>query len=1228
MNRSCAGALAALALIAISPTSFGESARDYSLLDELIKLDTPPVLDYGVLGEANEELLQAVVEDHKRCGFNGIQKGFYYGDRLPFATLLTVYGGYRVPHYYLDRKGKKATRWVHFGDLHAPQNVDSTVAYIRKCVDEQALCKLGGRYVAITGDEVDLHYSKIRLTQVSEHRDAAWREYLQAHFGDDLPTEDTNRDGRTYANESVQSAQTWEEARVPRFEDRFREPYVWLAFRDFFCDSFYDFFRRVEDRVNAEGVPFVFGMSGHASIMWPSGPANMGGANYWLQATRDRIFTQEACHVRWPWLMALAYAPLDRLSQKYRKPVFGWSWFWPLIREEDGIGGYRPEEVERAFAQIFGHEVHGLLYWVYNVSFLRNQPHMQTIAFWHHWFRKHWAFLKASHPPKPQVALLKPLTTGRFYGNYQYPKQDYGWTVQALLDLQVPFTVITEEEVRRFGVGDYKALLVVSAERVPRDVSKAIEAYLDRGGMVFADCDSFAMDEAGRPADLLARRFGVRLARKHKTWFLSGKLSLEEEAWCQAMKGGQPAVCPPKTPYGIPQKARDMANPRKIAMAIPWAAKRLSTYHDVATAQPVDGARVLAHFDGEAAAIETPRTLWVGSRPGGHICATYPRSRFVHTGEPVAPYWPDGVSSAYQRAGYVDFYRRICEKAGVQRPATVLRDDRLARNINVFVRVHEKTGGFLLILIDTDLEVTGAPDTYRVQCPLAKPNFQAWDLTANRSLRWVTSGVVDVRVPEHRAKYIVVAPAPQIAEMARVQSDLMALDLAPKPFPLGERGGPKEPPLPVCRDRGAAQEGKLPPEVVARVVVSVANPMNRAKQCEPIVLKGRDLFRALPVGQIRGVRIGESQVQWDDSDRDGELSAKDEVVWQTDLKPSSKTEFALDLLSQPLAARAQPTKFSAQVKQAQASVTLDTRTLFALNEEGGWAFGDIRTASGQAIEVPDLRGFVFDTGRVLDLGMVWKRTELVSDGPVRKVIRCVFESEEHATTSASRYAVYARQPENGVRIYAKVVHHVRKEIELAVKGVPPGEFDDALSQLDLGPNIRESLVRLGRFYSYGMAYDGGSFVSLERTGKRRRRPKECYYDDALGRFSEAGWTGLTNNFGGWIAAFYREGGLIQLSVRRVRGVLSGPLLVDEHDGIQVARYALTRAAYDPCPKNPYRAIDTRIDAGSRWRLDTLITLRRGFDEEVCREERKAFASPPVVEIQRIVFSAAGGGGKQ
>jgi len=915
--------------------------------------------------------------------------------------------------------------------------------------------------------------------------------------------------------------------------------------------------------------------------------------------------------------MALAYAPLDRLSQKYRKPVFGWSWFWPLIREQDGLGGYRHEEVDRAFAQIFSHEVHALLYWVYNVSFLRNQPHMKTIAFWHHWFQKHWPFLKASHPAKPQVALLKPLTTGRFYGSYQYPKQDYGWTVQALLDLQVPFTVLTEEEIRRSGVGDYKVLLVVSAERVPRDVTKAIETYLDRGGMVYTDCDSFAMDEAGRPADVLARRFGVRLKRKHKTWFLASKLSLAEEAWCQAVREGKSATCPSETPYGIPQKARDMAAPQDIAMAIPWAAKRLLTYHDVATAQPTNGARVLAHFGGEPVAIETPRTLWVGSRPGGDICATYPRSRFIHTGEPVAPYWQDGVRSAYQRAGYVDFYKRICGKAGVQRPATVLRDGELARNINVFVRVHEKTAGLMLILIDTDLEITGAPDLYRVQCPLAKPGFQAWDLTENRALRWVSPGAVDVRVPEHGTRYVVMAPAAQVAEMARIQRELMALDLTPKPYPLGDRGGPEEPPVPVCRDRGRTQQAELPPGVVARAIVTVANATDHAKQHEPIVLKGRDLFRALPAGTIRGVRVEGVPAQWDDLDGDGQLSPKDEIVWQADLDPSSQIQLAVDLLSQPV--EAQTTGFAAKVGQAQAQVTFGGRLLFALSKAGEWAFKDVRAASGQALKLPDLNGFVFDTGRELDLGMVWKSTDLISDGPVRKVIRCVFESQEYATTSASRYAIYARQPETAVRIYADVVHHVRKEIELAVRGVPPDEFDDAHAQLDLRPNTRQSLVRLGRFYSYGLAYDGGSFVSLEPLPKRRPRPKECYYDDGLGRFSEAGWTGLTNNFGGWIAALYRDDGLIQISVRRVRNILSGPLLADEHDGIQVARYTLTRAAYNPSPKNPYRTFDTRIDAGSRWRLDALITLRRGFDEKACRQERKAFASPPVVEIRKVVF---------
>ena len=525
-----------------------EPARPYCLLDELVKSDTPCIRSYFWKDAANDALSRAFADDLMRYGMNGIQNlSTPRGGRWFPKGFQPSLVGCRVRYVYLDKDGKKQTRWHHYGDPYDPKNLDALVDVTRRRIEDhgETLFRPGGRYLMITGDESDLGYSKTVFRQISAPRDAAWREYVRRAYGDAAPGTDTNKDGRTYNAESLHQVDAWDKVPVPQVDERFDQPLLWELYWQFRSDFYYQFFRRAEKKANEQGLPVVFGFSGHGSIMYP-GAVSVAGSNYYRQATVDRLFTQEAVHADWPPNQALGFAAPDRLSRKHRKPMLAWSWFWNVFRSRDTYVHSRPY-IDRTFAQIFGHEVHMLLHWVYSPLLIRTVPDMQRVAFWHHWFQKHWGFIKTSHPAQPEVALLYPVHTSNFYRFYRYPKKDYTWAVQALLDLQVPFTVLTEEEVEREGVGAYKVLMVLSAERVSRATAKAIGDYIGRGGTVLADSDSMTVDVAGKRLGILEKHFGVRLTKKYKTWSACSVQSRAEEEWIDACAKGTITPPPAKT---------------------------------------------------------------------------------------------------------------------------------------------------------------------------------------------------------------------------------------------------------------------------------------------------------------------------------------------------------------------------------------------------------------------------------------------------------------------------------------------------------------------------------------------------------------------------------------------------------------------------------------------------------------------------------------------------------
>ena len=226
---------------------------------------------------------------------------------------------------------------------------------------------------------------------------------------------------------------------------------------------------------------------------------------------------------------------------------------------------------------------------------------------------------------------------------------------------------------------------------------------------------------------------------------------------------------------------------------------------------------------------------------------------------------------------------------------------------------------------------------------------------------------------------------------------------------------------------------------------------------------------------------------------------------------------------------------------------------------------------------------------------------------MRKVFCVGFGCKPLAVTSQTRFAVYRRQPRDENRIYAVAEHHVGKT-------------------LDFGSDDGTSNEGSRRARAISATQVAGGLLQLALDNR-------FFYEDALGRLSRqqcSSWGCLHNNFGGWHGTLHEDSdAFLQISLKRVRGVLSGPKLYDEHDGIQVSTAygstgMLMRAAFDGQTTDASKILDMTIDADSRWTLDTLLAVRKGFDEKRCRQERREFADPPRVVVETIVLPSLKG----
>ncbi|OPZ30243.1 MAG: hypothetical protein BWZ02_00851 [Lentisphaerae bacterium ADurb.BinA184] len=902
---------------------FGGEARafvgkvDWKLADQAAVANWKAQQDYGKSAKngvydpakdprpINTAFEEAMLDDWNRMGYNCAYKGasftFMVGSFLKSRGLLgaidqTLWGANGPPPLQFD--GKEGSRQREAcGSFFDAANYQAGVAAITGMGHFYGhhLFTVGDHRLTCSWDEVGL-----RTRAQMDYRDpmrAEFRAFVKdVWFGDASPGEDSNRDGRTYNALTGQSLKSWDEVEpvqvsldwtAPGYDPvkkdgtrifsampetdtvMYREPGRYKLLIDFHRYYTFEFFRRINEeasqavnRLGSPGRVSCYPFTQHF-IIWPGANQRHGNSFYWYHRLSP-VVNVEHCWPEAP-VMNLNYAITDRLAPRHRNTVMGWIWFYFGQEGHDQYNG--PHDMDRALARMMGHTVDGTHHWLYSPRYRsRDQKQRLQIAYWQNFFKAHYAgFLAKSAPVRPQIALLMPDTTGYFYRYFQYPKQDFGWTAEALQNLQYPWHLLTEEEIElgETKLGDYKALYVVGSEWSTPTIRQRIAEFIAGGGVVFANVDSLTLDVAtGKRIDFLEKHFGVKIARKHKNAFYPSTQTAEEAVWAvpfdtwggpfklqghsvhdlddprawarlyarteqkylldengkprrpipdnQGMQGGQPMRDPswtmlrdatgklvrdeavwkqldeamarmPSEVLGIAQSPLDMRTPPVIRYAEALTAVGTAvTWGEVDEASPVGDAKPIAWWGDKVVGVETPSTVWLGTREGMSLHAISSRMEAHRGTEPCNPF-PSEIPELHEaNRPYAEALGYAARKAGVTRPVTLTLDGKLPMNLEVLPRL-AADGTMMVVVISHDK--TEAEYDVAVDAALVKKGALAWSMLDEREIETDTDGQFKLKVPSWGVAVFMVGPADALKPVQAAQAKLNTKDMSvPKYF--------------------------------------------------------------------------------------------------------------------------------------------------------------------------------------------------------------------------------------------------------------------------------------------------------------------------------------------------------------------------------------------------------------------------------------------------------------
>jgi len=1182
-------------------TRFGAQASgEGDLLEAMKRLKVPYIAHYHWQGSAlPADLQEEYLQDYLQMGFTGIQKegvdgGRVFRKRGLHGFMWQTYWGHPDLEMFIGPDGNVMQNvdgggsWL-YGNFSSEKNMDAGANAIMQFLkeNEDAVFELGGYKIANSWDETGLQ-ACYRHNSCSPHSTSAFRQWLE-------------RENKTVTamNQAWGSSfKSWEEINIPKDNEIFDvNPFLWKAYKDFKGWELPNYFHQIQKRVESKGIPFRYPIFAHAFMTWPNINSWLG-LNAYQVAQTSPVLINEHFQPDFP-VTSVAFAWTDRLSREYQRPVLDYAWFLTSLHSSP-----TPRQIERAFGRSLMHTTHGYLMWVYLQTLWRTQPEMRgAVAFWHHFFQDHWGFLKEAEPLRPQIAVLFPGYAGYFYKLWDYPKQDYCWGAQALIEAQYPFTVVQEEEVEKGILNNYKALVVFSAERTSAKVLEEIGTFIDNGGCVFADGDSLARSIDGKPTNFLQRRFGVEVTHKAHAPFMPTYQSKEEQRWAESLSLEKKVPLPASNSLGCAlTELPDTGALIDVDASIDTSG-RTRTWHDIVTGRATGG-KVLATYQGRAVGVETERTVWWGTRPGMDMEATFDRKELQYWGEPV-PAHSNSDAGAMGRAAYRSMIAQVAEKAGIARPITVLLAD---RTIAPFLEVGAKTspnGREAMVFL-----INHEPRPFEGQVILSSSTFPKgagiWNLRTLERIKSPEWGrFVFALEPGELGILYLSSDATQGSKVLRHQRELLRKDLRPKPFTYGPRTI-AEPPLPQvvqrCTPTMKKAQGAGAPLV--EIALTVINPDPAERADEPVALPVSAVPSLYTLSGVKSVSLADgTPAQWDDLDGSGGFSAGDEIAWQQTLKPGANNVTLL-LSSAPIQAGTPP--IIARAAENEMTVTEGGKTLFRVRgagREGGWDLRrGISLRDGRPLEGGSLHGGPIFL-RAMQAKAIDVQYKLVCSGPVRSVVEASYGYEEsgiavpewgypHKTgdilpvRTVTRYVVYGRMPEKETRLYACIRHTVTDE------------------------------------FRFGAYYPGTLFVGyfLELGGDLRNGA----FKDTLGRVCPLGGPDMENNFGGWMFTPQGKAGDAQLTVlaRRMSGIVSGPYVTDEHDGIQVHNGALARSSLNGSASSPPDIDDTLIHKDTAYTLDALIRLHPRASPSETDRCRAMYACPPRLYVDAVTVFAS------
>jgi len=638
-----------------------------------------------------------------------------------------------------------------------------------------------------------------RASNVAGHgpyAESAFRAWVATHYGDDSPSLDSNKDGRTFNLESGEKLKHWTDLTLPSLQDRVSRGqafYLWMRYRE----------QAVADLERlAEGTEWsLLGGAG-------SDPHRMDAAGQLrglalVHALDRRILTFRPADAGGAWT---AIGAINRALRADRR------------RTAVALAGGRPQQVRvlagdlgasvRRWVDAFGRvaRMRGMVLERWDPTTAFDHEALETMVWLSRFVEAQPGFWEGVRAEPPEVAVYWPRES--MLAEAQFDRCPDGtwavdprsrldhWGPTALAQAGVHFDTLFTEDLVADGLKPYRVLYMFFGARIPAPALKAIRDWHQTGGAVFACYDALQGDMKGRSLDTFERIFGAIPSLTHQTRIM----------W----DAQRPGTLAPEFFVRFRQRYRIVAAHNALPVKGTW----MTSTNGLSTFRPTrPGTEVLAiNADGFPCAVGRLRSMIIGSRLGLDVAAQAPawlKTPALPAQAAAQPIPEDKFNNL------VKMVAGFAEQVGPKAPIRVRQEMR--RVYNVFAGTHYNPNRDIRLVYLT--EHAGRGGDYTIVLPPFPGELNVYDLRTGTLLaERVRSGFQITLVP-YDIKVLAVGPAWAVAPLAArtaalvAESNFFLLDNLNRMFFFGITGQgdrPQRPVMPEGRTLGIICVGDRP----------------------------------------------------------------------------------------------------------------------------------------------------------------------------------------------------------------------------------------------------------------------------------------------------------------------------------------------------------------------------------------------------------------------------------